>query len=301
MKSFAGAERLEPLFNVGIFDIPRLQEMKDGYLACTTDDILGEKKDLYDLHVELPPSNTISGAKQWAKLRTSDDQVIRATQRDFRRYKSLRHHIRRQQKSHTADMHYHDDASSTLQDRDETPLIDSVTPQHDESDDSQLADPEVVEPESWGSAAYRSLMRWTSAAELETWEAEETLSDQRLFDDMPFPHDVFLYLRTNEENSDYNGDGRPLNPREDAQYIATIVFTYFYRLTSLTLRTLGDACSNVDEGDVAEITAEEARKMGLDTWNSNDRAFIEQATKLYFGREAVVSDDGVQLCGVRIC
>ncbi len=70
----AKAQRLRPLFNIGVHDIPFLLEDKaaskhngvadsegadelgSGWIACTTDSILAMKDDLWDLLITMPPA-----------------------------------------------------------------------------------------------------------------------------------------------------------------------------------------------------------------------------------------------------
>ncbi|KAI8093918.1 uncharacterized protein BX664DRAFT_330963 [Halteromyces radiatus] len=50
-----------PKFNIGINDIVTLETEQDSsYIACTSDTIFDIKKDLYDVLIKLPPSNTMT-------------------------------------------------------------------------------------------------------------------------------------------------------------------------------------------------------------------------------------------------
>src|SRR6266536_736285 len=70
--------RLRPLFNVGIHDIPFLEELSkladdldSSWVACTTDHVLATKTHLYDILVTLPPPYSKNApSKVYPKLST---------------------------------------------------------------------------------------------------------------------------------------------------------------------------------------------------------------------------------------
>ncbi|CAG8515150.1 9134_t:CDS:10, partial [Acaulospora morrowiae] len=81
-------EKIKPLFNVGVSEIPLVESIEGGYVACTTDRILQHKNNLYDLLVNLPHNETgnvqpILIASPGSSLTTN----INAT--DIRRYRVL--------------------------------------------------------------------------------------------------------------------------------------------------------------------------------------------------------------------
>ena len=278
----------QPLFNVGISDITRLEKHEHGWLACTTDGILGEKKKLYDLLVELPTFIAPGSRTARPKLRTAEGRVIKASQRDLRRYRALRRELERHESVISG---YRDDESAGEDDREEAPLFPTAqrAPASGPAD-AHCADPAAVEPETWGAAAYRSVMWWSSADEMEAQEAEEVASDQALLSNLP---------GFSETPSSQHG-------HEDCTVMARILIAYFHRLTTTFLQTLAGIVE-ADETDgehdvgVVDITADHMRALGLDSWAQNDRDFVIEAVKRYFKREAAVREDGVWMCGVRIC
>ncbi|KAG8630195.1 hypothetical protein KVT40_001814 [Elsinoe batatas] len=191
--------RIRPLFNVGIHDIAELEsttskdpESGEGWIACTTDDILSTKTRLYDVLVRLPTQ-----AGEWPRITASDGTRILATQRDLRRYNALRKElIRLKRPDHESE--YRDDptddpATSTdilrppQDDEDTNPLLRSITslapppsttppPIENESD--------LVEPASWASIAYSSFLWWASAGERTLLEEEEIAQDAALVEDL---------------------------------------------------------------------------------------------------------------------
>ena len=296
--------RLQPLFNVGVFDITRLETHKDGWMACTTDDILGEKKKLYDLLVEMPTQNTAPG-HTWPKLRTPDGELVKATQRDLRRYNSLRKELRRIERSTSAGRQYRDTESDSLDgsQEEDAPL---VRPEkqllEDDSDVLQAAEAEIVQPESWTAAAYKSFMWWASAGEMDAWEADEAMVDQSLLQDLP----DFSNIAGSEHEADTADDEVELT--ESAHRVATILVAYFHRVTEAILQTLADNIEHADddteegyEEDPIEVSNDDMRRMGVDPWSTGDRQFVQNIISLYFKREACIEDNSVNMCGLRLC
>jgi hypothetical protein len=303
-----GAARIQPLFNVGVFDITRLESHEDGWMACTTDDILGEKKKLYDLLVEMPPSNAVPGQKLWPKLRTSDGELVKATQRDLRRYNSLRKELKRIERAPLVGDQYRDNESVIVDDSldDTVPLVRPGKQLID--DDSEallLAEADIVQPESWSAAAYKSFMWWASAGEMDAWEADEALVDHALLKDLP---DLDNLKGSGEEadGDEVAEDGIDLT--QSAQKVATILVAYFHRVTAAILQTMADNIEHADddteegyEEDAIEVTNDDMRRMGVDPWNTGDRQFVQEVIRLYFNREANIEDDRVNMCGVKLC
>lgn len=290
----------QPLFSVGVPDIPSLSnyDSRSGWLATTTDDILGDKPQLWDLLVELAPG--VAGSKRrWPKLRTSDGKVLKATQRDLRRYRLLRGELKRMRLAR--ERHTADEITASDEDDDHAPLMSSSTFLKDpaEADEMQNGEGEVVEAVSWTAAAYDSFMWWASAGEQDAWEKEELHVDQQLFADLPSIEEAMV-----PPSSDDEGEDRMFQ----AQEVATVLTAYFHRLTSLVIQKLADiveeADDETDEGieeEAITVTADDIRQIGLDAWSENDREFVRQTMKLYFGREAAVAGGGVTMCGMRVC
>lgn len=326
--------QIRPLFNVGIHDIPILPQKSNdkGWLACTSDDILRDKTQLYDLLVEFPSSSSSSGTpRKWPKLLTPDGTQLKATQRDLRRYKLLRLELRRMrlelrryntsesssdfqgQQSQT-DYNNADDEADEDNDDEAENLISRTTSVHPiYSTADQSASSEIVEPVSWAAMAYNSLVWCTSAGEMDRLEAAEIAADRSLLDDLP---DIDISLPENVDE-DQQGREEELAARHKAQASATIVVAYFLRLTALILGRIGEVVEEdqdqegggghgeseaaVAEGKVV-VSVEDLARIGLDTWSAADREFVLEAVRTYFGREAVVGGgDGVRICGLRIC
>ena len=299
--------RIQTLFNVGIHDIPLLSDLRrEGrWLACTTDDILGEKKDLYDLLVKLPSTQTTSGGtKQWPQISTVDGALLKATQRDLRRFRLLRSELRRSTGRSRSPKGYRDDLDDG--DYDDSPLMRaSTTTLLNEVKSSEPGDNTVVEPVTWTAMAYNGFMWWASAGEMEAWEADEARADRELLDEVP---DVGDLMRHTSGASEVDTSDTEQKDVALASAEATVVTAYFHRLTSALLHPLSslveDADDETEEGIAdsnIEISVDNVRAMGLDTWSVADREFVIEAVRLYFGREARIEDGGTKVCGVRIC
>ncbi|KAI6904952.1 hypothetical protein KC334_g6389 [Hortaea werneckii] len=301
--------RTDSLFSVGISDIRLLSETSSraGWIATTTDDILGEKQQLWDVLVELTPRERGS-EKRWPRLRTSDGRVIQATQRDLRRYRLLRGELRRMRQARTR---YRDSVEQDRQqggDDDQTPLMRSATlPKDSEGHEGLRGDEdEVAEPISWAALAYNGFMWWASAGEEDASAMEESEADRELLSDLPDVQSVM------EEPSSRAANGEHDDAKEgliDSQEVATVLTAFFHRITGLIVGTLADIVAEADdetevgiEEDVIDISAEDVKKMGLDIWSERDREFVEEAVRLYFGREAKVQGgERLRICGVKVC
>lgn len=338
------AFRLRPLFSVGVQDIPQLSENTDGaddpeqsgpsWIACTTDDVLATKPDLFDMLVVLPPAQAKKAARKvFPKLvesspslsRTCPSLGLKATQRDARRYRTLRASLRSMRSSKPAA-----ESETAADDEDAKSIVSQAS--------STLSRSSVVEPVSWSLVAYTSLVWWASAGEKrsgpneEEEEAEQEQDRSLLMTD----HHVMEAVTPGHSEQDL--------PPEIA------LVSYFQRLTSLIFTTISDAISRHDgedvrrNGDVAtsgyrdteteetavdedvdadqvavddndmrrlikggdgedepiEILQEDMLTMGLDIWSTADRIFVEALVKRWWGRTATVNGGRVECCGVRL-
>ncbi|KAK5696364.1 hypothetical protein LTR17_024273 [Elasticomyces elasticus] len=295
--------RPQPLYSVGVADIASLSgnNGRTGWIATTTDDILGEKHQLYDVLVDLPRSAS-SPKRRWPQLRTAQGRIVRASQRDLRRYRMLRNklkHLRLAEGTDEADGEFGGSES------DETPMLDPrrLLAEPVLGDEPMEDEGEVVESISWTATAYRSLLWWASAgATQEDAEAEEEARFEReLLRDLPGLHDVVSDGALPQADSD---EARLF----DAEETATVLTAYFHHLTALLLTSLASIVNEADdeteegvEEDAIVVTVDDMRSMGLDASSENDAEFVRAMMKLWFGREATVAEGGVSLCGVRVC
>lgn len=332
--------RIRPLFNVGVHDITELktaaQGDQSGWIACTTDDILGTKHDLYDILVEIPES---ASGDQWPKITTSQGTRVLATQRDLRRYNALRKELARM-----------DRINAQHRESEEQPFTDDPTGDEDESrpmmrsvtslspDLQHAAQPSVdgealiTEPASWTSIAYSSFLWWASAGERSTAEQEEAEQDASLLEDLVTTTSVpstpvtptsrprsssfkrkkrFSSTSLSRLVSGQDSDDEDREPPSvaEVQQKAMLLIAYFHRCTALLISGMADiidaALEEADDNDSDEpssqLSAEDVARLGLDVWSEADAKFVTDLSWLWFEREMRWHGRGVELCGVRIC
>ncbi|KAK7951820.1 uncharacterized protein PG986_007548 [Apiospora aurea] len=261
------SHRLRPLFTVGVHDIPFLidtakpkaqeelgvpPDTESGWIACTTDSILAMKDTLWDMLITMPlPHAAHAQEHVWPTVECPRGTVVKATQRDLRRFRSLTNALSRlEARSSSVGGADSPGASSTTSRPPNTPLRPSDDPLVDETD-------KIVEPQTWAALAYNGFMWWASAGEqARSNEAEELAHDGGLLADMYSPS---MYMSMNLPrsadlaatpfSSSMGGNSQPrrlsatatsapLPPEEAGVELAIIA--YFHRLTSTILTKLAD-------------------------------------------------------------
>ncbi|KAI1457648.1 hypothetical protein F4805DRAFT_427649 [Annulohypoxylon moriforme] len=338
LSSNAPPHRLRPLFSIGVHDIPFLvedskskpntnnpsdtePEAGTGWIACTTDSILAKKDTLWDVLVTMPAPYS-SNAKHhiWPKIEGPQGASIKATQRDLRRFRSLKAGLARLQATSPGTSPTTPGTATIAQDADDLFL--------DEAEEK-----EVVEPLSWTALAYNGFMWWASAGEQARAErAEESAREAELLADLSSTR-----MEGPRASADLSTSIASLTPRRtssahpdpDEARTELALITYFHRLTTQILGTLADIVEStsdddedvVDEGEEESddaallpdsgeeemdargirIESDAVARMGLDVWSAADAEFVKAAVKTYFGRRAYVEGKGVEVCGVRVC
>ncbi|KAK8089456.1 hypothetical protein PG997_004417 [Apiospora hydei] len=281
--------RLRPLFTVGVHDIPFLidtakpkaQEELDvppdteaGWIACTTDSILAMKDTLWDMLITTPlPHAAHAQEHVWPTVECPRGTVVKATQRDLRRFRSLKNALSRlEARSSSVGGAGSPGASSTTSRPPNTPLRASDDPLVDETD-------KIVEPQTWAALAYNGFMWWASAGEqARSNEAEELAHDAGLLADMYSPS---MYMSMNLPRSadltatpfsnSMGGNSQPrrlsttatsapLPPEEAGVELAIIA--YFHRLTSTILTKLADLVE--DHSDCSDAESNIMMDDGID-------------------------------------
>ena len=340
--------RLNPLFSVGVHDISILttssrtsdsspsqtsDNLGYGWVACTTDDILAQKPHLYDTLVTLaPPHSARATEKSWPRLSSKQNSEIKATQRDYRRYRTLRGDLRTYNSSHSP-------YASATADPEASPFaLPELNQQETFDDASSTIDDRLIEPQSWSALAYSSFMWWASSGEKRTDLDEESDHDSALLRDFE-GRSGSAHGKSPQRSMSANGmlksPGAGL--AEDVGLEMALI-AYFHRFTSLMFRVLaevidrgnGDESGFHDEDDLRDdsaalqpavgadsrsgedetllrekeivyVSSEDLTRMGLDVWSESDRKFVEELIGLYWGREAVVEGGRVECCGIRVC
>lgn len=304
-----------------------------GWVACSTDDILVAKKQLYDTLVSVPPPYTAQAAeKLWPRISTKRGTEIKATQRDLRRYRTLRRELRqyysRAPLQSPSESILRTNSASPARYGSSTTFFSPENSQETFDDASSRTATQLAEPQSWSALAYSSFMWWASAGEKRADVDEEAEHDAALLRDFghlqngsPFrPRFSPWILPPGAPNS-----SGPIDPNAQSGMLEMAVVAYFHRLTVLMLGTLSrvvDAGDDDDEdgleqeehdpqllrgagqrdskGDVF-VSSEDMARMGLDIWSEADRRFVQELVEFYWGRNAEVQGAVVECCGVKIC
>ena len=292
--------RLQPLFSVGVHDIDELsgkghsrEDMTDpgfGWIACSTDDVLAIKTDIYDILVNIPPEHT-NQAKQkiWPQIKTAAGQELKASQRDLRRYRTLRHSI---------EQHFPNDTSvfrPSSQSKDPADLdhdtdheTEALIPHIDSFDDtSSTNEDHLTEPTSWSALAYNSFMWWASAGEKTGGLEDEIEHDASMFRDFnpsyaDTPGSTTQQRRRSSTTLLSTGPGLSLvdnNTNTAAPEMAIIAF--FHRLTANIFVTISQAVEHASERNEAERNESETnnnqeREEGGAAAGSDETAILDE-------------------------
>lgn len=283
--------RLPSLFSIGVHDITYLEELRnpkgghtpgndaaEGWVACTTDEIIATKPKLYDIVVEIPHgSDSQPQQRQWPKLRTNEGHIIKASQRDVARYKLLHRELWKHRQQATETFHDEDE-----QNDDAAPLIshDEIDAKRADEDFNEAYDDTTVEPTTWSRLAYQGFMWWASAGERDAYTKAERDLDRELVGD--------------------------ISAYEDS--VETAVIAYFHRQSSLIINVIAQLLESEPENEEREgedddalwIDRDDLSRMGLDTWSEADRAYVQEFVSLYFNRRVEIRGNEVDCCGLRV-
>ncbi|KAK5022485.1 hypothetical protein LTS07_009931 [Exophiala sideris] len=315
---------LRPLFTVGVLDIPQLGRSKTpatsssngSWIACTTDDVLSTKPDLYDILVLMPRSESkMELNRAFPKIVPSRPELtkafpktgIKSTQRDYDRFVHLFQALQGFLPSHVANNDFSADGGNDAS---------SIASESSGFSENKV----VVEPPSWSRAAYTSLVWWASAGDRRAGLGDSEEDDKE--------RDLALL--------NYEGD--------DEQTREVALIAYFHSMTKALFQTIAEAVARADgrslqedayhdddaddanpanphpdgqspavegdetenllgndskQGDV-EVTQDDMTAMGLDSWSASDNKFVEDFVHLWWGRKAVVHAGAIECCGIRI-
>ncbi|KAF2461745.1 hypothetical protein BDY21DRAFT_329517 [Lineolata rhizophorae] len=314
--------RYAPLFTVGVHDIAFLESLSSveelsredqsdaaiarGWVACTTDEVIGMKTSLYDVLVEMPQKNDYSPSqKQWPKMKRPDGKEIRASQRDARRFLTLCKSVHLAKHSLSAEEAAVD---SPGVDEAEGLLRRALGNTGDEGeDDPAIYEDRLVEPLTWSALAYSGFLWWASAGEKDTVSEEEVDLDCDLFGDLPgLMARWSSKLGLPRHPSTATGSSAKVTGEAVPAEAHAAVVAYFHRLTSQTIRVLAEAIEaeeehQQDDGGELVVNSDDLGRIGLDVWSDTDRTFVQDFVRLYFARDAVVHGAGIECCGIKIC
>jgi len=287
--------RLPALFSIGVHDISYLEQLQkrkangssgpdeelpaQGWVACTTDEIITSKKSLYDIVVEIPTTYDAPPTKRkWPTMKNSDGAQIKASQRDLRRWQMLQRELRRHQ--HPVGDIDDDDDDDEQPDSDTAALLSrkkSADSDHDAH--LHLYDDTVVEPTTWTQLAYTGFLWWASAG----------------YTSSPSPSDLAHDLSLIGDLSDY------------ASSLPTAIIAYFHRSTAELIRNLNALVERSDDDeeneydeDMLVLDGEDVGRLGLDMWSEADRAFLSEFAAMWMGRGVEVRGRRIECCGVGV-
>ncbi|RYO96522.1 hypothetical protein DL763_003141 [Monosporascus cannonballus] len=271
--------RLKPLFTVGVHDIPFLMagakssttDTGAGWVACTTDSILATKDTLCDMLITMPaPHAAHAKERAWPTIECPRGVLVKATQRDLRRYRALRTGLTRlhqqQQPSRTASPTVPSRVSTTATTAPDSSNKNGRKSKETADETYELTEDDerrIVEPLSWAALAYSGFMWWASAGEQgRSDEAEEAAHDAALLADPssssfpPFAVSASSALMNRNASAGPSVDlttsvgslaaagEQHQRQQPDEARIELAVIAYFHRLTTGILGTLADIVDN---------------------------------------------------------
>jgi hypothetical protein len=308
----APTQRLRPLFTIGVHDIPWLVEDNEaakrvseasrdeskpddesGWIACTTDSILAMKEDLWDVLITMPPSFAANAPdKVWPTVECPKGHRIKATQRDLRRFRTLKAGLARLA------------ARSRQESAPTTPKLNRPSTssgrsffEHLADDAPRDADPitadaseNLVEPITWAALAYSGFMWWASAGEQRrAEEVEEQSQDAGLLADLAPPmmpgqplHRGGAGLeasvaslaprRPSRGQEDASAESQPPRPTqdedEDKARTELAIIAYFHRLTTRVMSVLADLVESTGDDD-------DDSRFGMAVGDENEEALLQ--------------------------
>lgn len=276
--------RPRPLFNVGIHDIPYLASLdpsrsrqdsgvEPSWIACTTDSVLNTKQELYDALITLPPLYSRHAPERVypkialmhspdTKTKSSHTLLLKATQRDARRYYMLRRGLRR----------FSPDRPTSTEDE-----VDSDA-------DSTFSTSPIVEPLSWARLAYTSFIWWASAGENRDGLSEEE-EEQQIEQDTRLLESVETLARPPSASAAGRRSIHPEDPGQHPPEVALVA--YFRRLTSQTFITLARAITRKDSESRGETDADSLN----DTPYLDDPADDDTDLSMSMSRQSIHGDE----------
>lgn len=318
--SSSDLSRLRPLFSIGVHDLALLEEYShqqgqaynnitsaSPWVACTTDEVLRLKSSLYDVVVTLPPRARYR-KKCWPKIESPVGVLVKATQRDLRRYRKLRKGL----------------GQYTM----------SMSPPGDVLESSEVGvdgfkatsndEESACEKASWKELAYSGFLWWASAGEKrQDNNAEEDVD--RVAPTLGRVNDqgerVPLLDGFPDEREDCNGNFRQmrasamdsssiLSPQTPGlpgpqQYNSSAgvemdIVAYFHRLTARifegmaeVIQSNGSECidcgvNEEEEGEVYNATTDERRVL-LDTNGFRSQSLTPQPVDIWLSKDEMVS------------
>jgi hypothetical protein len=301
------------------------------------------KSELFDVLVTLPSCYSQNANEKvfpkisilptsTAKHNTPQAVQLKATQRDARRYTTLRKGL------HLV-----------------SPSDDGQSGEEEDSDAaSTYSSSPIVEPISWTRLAYTSFIWWASAGEKRAGLSEEEEEEHQIQQDTQLlasvesppsppsgsvghksrqppdsPHHppeiaIVAYFRRlttqifvtlsdviarhdsqnapDEEVEPNDDDHIPYedDPGDDLEPSVTIGRQSIQEDDRFPLLQEGASSSHQGDDEPIKITTEDMVEMGLDVWSTADRIFVEELVRCWWNRKAYVDSARIRCCGISI-
>ncbi|KAI9783118.1 MAG: hypothetical protein M1839_004287 [Geoglossum umbratile] len=308
-----------------------------GWVACTADSVLYQKENLYDVFVTMPPPYS-KDAKQrvWPLVECPRGTQLKATQRDLRRYRALRRGLNRY---HPGALHRQpgDNDAELNSPVQGVPTSQYPDLDEDETQEETAAEPLTWSELAyssfmwWASAGEKrqdlddqeieeneGLLRPASISAA-GGENDDVVDDENGGGDTnSVADDVAPLLPSGSPTTKRKRRRSSISmlPRTPNTTPETDTIAHFHRLTTRIISTLSNLVDtsttptttttatteddNDDEQESIYVSSEEMSRMGLDTWSENDRIFVAEIMRVYFGRAVEVERAGLECCGVRV-
>ncbi|KAF6008081.1 hypothetical protein HII13_004264 [Brettanomyces bruxellensis] len=273
-----------PFYNFCINDIDFVKNISGGFLACTTDQILLEKRDLYDYCVRIPSNLGHGGAKPAIFSSQDASTSIHATHRDLEAFLLVKQFIEASTALGDVEMDT-SRASFTSMSSLITPVVSSVGQKRaSQTTDGDSYYVELAEKISLQEMIWQGISWWATAGESSKEIDEKYTLENALFQDL-------------EE-----ADATP-----DKIDIIISLIGYFQRKTDRLFVSLIELMLNEDsdafnehgvEGSSATVCIHphDMLEMGLDPYSSTDCKLLQELVHVWWGRDADVGGVCARMC-----
>jgi len=235
-------------------------------------------------------------------MSTSTSEVLLATQRDLRRYKTFRADL-----SRSKEVPYHDLSMDITSEHD---ALLPTAPQPARPPQAELRqESTIVEAMPWAAIAYDSFVWWATAGESTGDVTEEARHDEELFrvadriSSTPGTHEPSR-LRSRPGASGDAPDADVDHEEGEADAEIKTVVAYFHHMTSELFGTLADLvdeqAGSSDADRVVRVTRDDLVALGLDVWSPRDRDFVKAVLGTWFAVEGIVEGASVECCGLKL-
>lgn len=273
-----------PLYNLCVNDIDFVKNVSGGFLACTTDQILLEKHNIYDYCVRIPFNLDQSGEKPTIFSSEDPSKSLYASHRDLETFLFVKQYMKASTVSSGTEMET-SRASFTSMSSLITPVVSAVGQRPmNKATDADSYYMELAERISLQEMVWQGISWWATAGESSKATDEKFSLENALFEDLE------------------NVNGIP----DNVDSIISLV-GYFQHKTDRIFTSLVEIMLNEDsdvhnehetEGSNSTISIHphDMFELGLDPYSSTDCGLLQELVHVWWGRDAKVSGVCSQLC-----